>query len=490
MATQFFGIASLDFDPPKAKAIQSSAYYFHDDSVLYNNANQSILVYDGANQEQPLEETAIATVKTNIAQVHLGITFWVGGVSWLTQPLNSDVHVKGNVTLNVWMSSTDSMSLLDWSGYGGGLVDTDENGNAMWNNAPVYNYAHEKIISDNLQLYTISITNIDHVFPKGHKMGFVVGVGSTKQAWEVKVYFSSPDKASHAVMSYEDGGGGQTENGGVENLIMEGDLVANGRVSFHVPTISPNEFSLGFYDFDHHIRLMERDVHILCVYQTEVYEGKTYHYKITVTGENRIRCYVDQELLIDYTYALDTFDAPPWSDTFNDLAYTLSHTRHWYVGYVEVKNGILTLLPKPQPYDNTVRCLRFSVHPEERDKWKDYAVETYFMVINAPIEVLFRIFDDEHRIILYLDEGEVSIKRFYGLEAEKLGASESPITRGQWYHLRLEVKGQTFKVFINNEHVLTCEDSNLRLLTTGGVGVSVSAKCEAKFICGLLVNPI
>jgi len=284
-------------------------------------------------------------------------------------------------------------------------------------------------------------------------------------------------------------GGINLVEGDVENTIVEGDLVANGEATFYLPSISQNEFYFGLYDFDEHIRLMERDVHILAIYQSEIQVGRTYHYKVTLTGNNRIRCYVDYVLLIDYTYALDTFNTPPWSDDFNDLAYTLSHTRHWYVGYVNVENGVLTLLPKPAPHDNAIRCMRYSIRPSQRDKWKDYIVETTFMLIDAPIEIPFRIFDDEHREKLYIAQDiwdepparEVSVWQYYGTERIKLGEGEFSLYRNIWYDLRLEVRGETFTVYINNQLVMECEDSNPRLLTTGTVGVGVVPNCQAKF---------
>jgi hypothetical protein len=448
------------------------------------------LVFLGASKEPSDQSTNEIAIETNIKQSHLGIEFWVGGISWLTDPLESNFHIIGNITIEVWISSSKSLESLAWSGYGGGLVEIDENDNPIWNNAPTYHYTQGSILSIDPSKYTITINNLDHVFQKGNRIGFVVGIGATMRGWEAKIHFGSEKVAQALITKKQDWSEKPIIGCSDEAIIIEGQIEANGRVVFHIPSISSNEFSLGFYDFDFQIRLMEQDVHILCVYQTKVIQGKIYDYRITLSSNNRIKCYVDQKLLIDYTYALDTFDTPPWSDDFSDLHYTLSHTRHWYVGFVRVKNGILTLLPKPFPYDNTIRCMRYSIHPNERNKWKDYAAETYFMIVDAPIEVPFRIFDDEHREILYLSEDLVSIYRYYGLEIAKLGESFFPITRGSWHHLRLEVEGQTFRVYVDNQHILTCKDLNPRLLTTGSFGVGVAPNSTAKFIAGLIVFPI
>ena len=175
--------------------------YFHYSPENNLSKNQSIYVFSGASSLQPNKATATQIVlKTNIRFPYSGITAWIAYISWFTGPLQSDYHLKGTVDIEVWMNSVDSISLFGGSGYGAGVIDLDENTNLVWNTSLSYKFGVGKIISNNPSLYKFTIENVDHLFSKGHTLGFIIGIGSTKQAWEVNVYFDSPSMNSRAVI--------------------------------------------------------------------------------------------------------------------------------------------------------------------------------------------------------------------------------------------------------------------------------------------------
>ena len=175
--------------------------YFHNSPENNLSNNQSIYVFSGANSLQGNEVSVTQiTSKTNIQFVYSGIIVWIAGISWFTGSLQTDCHLKGSADIEVWMNSVDSISLIDWSGYGAAVIDLDENNNLAWNTSISYTFGYGKIISDNPSLYEFTIDNIDHVFSKGHRIGFIIGVGSTKQAWEVNIYFDSSSMNSLAII--------------------------------------------------------------------------------------------------------------------------------------------------------------------------------------------------------------------------------------------------------------------------------------------------
>lgn len=175
--------------------------YFHNSSENNLSNNQSIYVFSGTNslQSNEVSETQIVS-KTNIRFLYSGIIVWIAGISWFTGSLQTDCHLKGSADIEVWMNSVDSISLIDGSGYGAAVIDLDENNNLVWNTSISYTFGLGKMISDDPSLYKFAIDKIDHVFSQGHRIGFMIGVGSTKQAWEVKIYFDSSAMNSLAII--------------------------------------------------------------------------------------------------------------------------------------------------------------------------------------------------------------------------------------------------------------------------------------------------
>jgi len=195
----FFSQPTHAVNSPKESVTFTHHYY----SEIYHSENRSFFIYNGSDTQGPLRSSAFkCTFECQIKQVIQGITVWGGLVSWLTQPLDDDLHIVGDIVLKAWMSSTDDVGPWGSSGYIMGISEIDEGRNVTWSE---YDYRYSilgKAISDIPTEYNITL-NIDHVFKKGHKIGFGVGAGSTKKGWTVNVFFDSPDRNSRAIVPYE-----------------------------------------------------------------------------------------------------------------------------------------------------------------------------------------------------------------------------------------------------------------------------------------------
>lgn len=195
----FFSQPTHAVNSPKESVTFTHHYY----SEIYHSENRSFFIYNGSDTQGPLRSSAFkCTFECQIKQVIQGVTVWGGLVSWLTQPLDDDLHIVGDVVLKAWMSSTDDIGPWGSSGYVMGVSEIDEGRNVTWSE---YDYRYSilgKAISDIPTEYSITL-NIDHVFKKGHKIGFGVGAGSTKKGWTVNVFFDSPDRNSRAIVPYE-----------------------------------------------------------------------------------------------------------------------------------------------------------------------------------------------------------------------------------------------------------------------------------------------
>ncbi len=116
-------------------------FYFRGFSELYRNENGSILVFDGAYPESP-NSTDIRIVEfagnmRQEAQVLLSkVTVWIGGISWLSQPLALDIQFSGSVAFHVWLESDDPDPSA--SGIGIGLTVIDDQGATV--GEPEYSY--------------------------------------------------------------------------------------------------------------------------------------------------------------------------------------------------------------------------------------------------------------------------------------------------------------------------------------------------------------
>jgi len=177
--------------------------FFHDRAQIYRSENGSITVYDGADEEPPLDTEATVTglrceIMQQVPYSFFSVTAFVGVVSWVTQPLSQDYIVDGTVTVYIWLSSSDVNVAA--SGYAFGVTDLDEKNNVV--GEPFYNYIYNagKVISDEPTEYSLSM-RINHVFGAGRRLGFQVLIGSTTQGWSAYVHFDSPDRNSRAELS-------------------------------------------------------------------------------------------------------------------------------------------------------------------------------------------------------------------------------------------------------------------------------------------------
>lgn len=104
---------------------------FHMYSVVYSSSNSSIFVYNGADTNPPTYSlpptVAVSCSVRQSAQVWFSeIEAWVGGVSWITQPLAEEMTIRGNVSMTVWMSTSDTAPAA--SGYAFGISEVDSMG--------------------------------------------------------------------------------------------------------------------------------------------------------------------------------------------------------------------------------------------------------------------------------------------------------------------------------------------------------------------------
>ncbi len=172
---------------------------FHMYRSVYASSNSSILIYDGADENPPTYATArTAAVSCNIHQStrlwFALIDAWVGGVSWITQPLAADMTIQGNATMTVWMSSLDPVPIA--SGYAFGLTETDATGNPIGDQFYQYKYDIGSILSQSPTKYTLTFA-VNRTISKGHILAFFVIVGSTTEGWRYQAYFDSPNMDSN-----------------------------------------------------------------------------------------------------------------------------------------------------------------------------------------------------------------------------------------------------------------------------------------------------
>jgi hypothetical protein len=198
----FFGKHLATQGPTPILGDSSTVLFYHNHSETFRNENGSITVYDGADADPPLATEATTTVlKCNIMQQipysFYTVTGYVGMVSWMTPPLSEDYMVDGTVTIYIWLSSNDVN--VQGSGYAVAITDMDENENVVGDPFYKYFYNAGKVLSEQPTEYSLSV-NINHVFPKNHKLAFEAIVGSTTQGWTANVYFDSPDRNSRAVL--------------------------------------------------------------------------------------------------------------------------------------------------------------------------------------------------------------------------------------------------------------------------------------------------
>jgi hypothetical protein len=175
---------------------------FHMYSVVYAASNSSIFVYNGADLNSPTYSTAVTTqvfcrVRQSTQVWFADVDVWLGGVSWITQPLPDDVTIRGEARMVVWMSAPQQETIA--SGYAFGISEVDGTGNPIGEPAYQYYYSHGNVFGSSPTAFELSFT-VDRTFAKGHIIGFIVVVGSTSQDWQFQVYFDSADLNSFVAL--------------------------------------------------------------------------------------------------------------------------------------------------------------------------------------------------------------------------------------------------------------------------------------------------
>jgi hypothetical protein len=173
---------------------------FHMYRSIYRNSNSSVFIYNGADTNPPTYASAPNTLVScavhQSAQIWFtGIDAWLGGISWITQPLSEDLTIQGNVSMTVWMNTPDPAPIA--SGYAFGLTEADNTGNPIGNQFYQYTYGYRSILNQAPAPFTLTF-GVDQTFVKGNILSFFVIVGSTTKEWRYQVYFDSPDMNSSA----------------------------------------------------------------------------------------------------------------------------------------------------------------------------------------------------------------------------------------------------------------------------------------------------
>jgi hypothetical protein len=167
---------------------------FHMYRSIYRSLNSSVFIYSGADTNPPTYATAPNTLVScavhQSAQIWFtGVDAWLGGVSWITEPLSEDLRIQGNVSMTVWMNTPDPAPIA--SGYALGLTEVDNTGNPIGNQFYQYRYGYGSILSEAPAPFTLTFS-VNQTFVKSNILGFFVIVGSTTKEWRYRVYFDSP----------------------------------------------------------------------------------------------------------------------------------------------------------------------------------------------------------------------------------------------------------------------------------------------------------
>ena len=193
--TQFAQANAVDPQISQPSLVKMS---FHMYQPVYSNSNSSIFIYNGADTNPPTHTTAPTTTVScaihQSAQVWFaGVDAWLGGASWITQPLAEEMTIRGNVSMTVWMSTPDPAPVV--SGYALGLTEVDNMGNPIGDQFYQYRYDTGSVLSQSPAQFTLFF-DVNQTFAKGNILSFFVIVGSTTKGWHYQVYFDSPSMDS------------------------------------------------------------------------------------------------------------------------------------------------------------------------------------------------------------------------------------------------------------------------------------------------------
>ena len=194
---QLVKIASADDPTTEVNLFEMN---FHMYSLVYSNSNSSILIYNGADTNPPTYADPVTGQVSCSVRQSAQIWFaqadvWLGGVSWITQPLAEDVTIQGNVSMTVWMSTPDQETLA--SGYAFGLSEVDSMANPIGDPSYQYYYSLGSVLTPSRAPFQLAFT-VNRTFTKGNILGFFVIVGSATEGWRYQVYFDSPSINSFA----------------------------------------------------------------------------------------------------------------------------------------------------------------------------------------------------------------------------------------------------------------------------------------------------
>jgi len=181
---------------------------FHMHSLVFS-VSASVFIYDGADTGPPTYATPVTTPVScsssssefqqflpQSAQTRPSDSnVWFGGVSWVTQPLDEDLTIRGNASMTVWMSSSDTD--VAESGYVFGMSESDSIANIVGEPMYGYYYAKGSVLESTPSLRRLTFS-VDRTFTKGNLIAFFVAVWSTTKGWQYQVYFDSPAANSFA----------------------------------------------------------------------------------------------------------------------------------------------------------------------------------------------------------------------------------------------------------------------------------------------------
>jgi hypothetical protein len=171
-------------------------WYFHNNQVILRDNNGSFIAYDGVDGTMPSGSGSQVTLQSKITGNRDGWDYYSAVAIW-AKPLDTDLHVKGTVSITAYISSTFKLtSLFSGGSYGFGVVDIDENNNEVIDfvtEGPIA-IARNPFTKDPTQ-YSLTVP-VDYVFKKGHSIGFAVGFGATVEDFEATIYFDSANTNS------------------------------------------------------------------------------------------------------------------------------------------------------------------------------------------------------------------------------------------------------------------------------------------------------
>ncbi len=184
--------------------IVTQKFYFHNHEVIQKDNNGSFIAYNGADKNAPSGIGSQVTLQSQITGTRDGWSYYSAAAIWATR-LESDLHVKGTVTITAYLSSNFNLTgLFSGGSYGFGVVDIDENNNEVTefiSEGPI-SIGRNPFTKESAQ-YSLSVS-VDYTFKKGHAIGFAVGFGATTKGFDATIYFDSPATNSAATVPLEE----------------------------------------------------------------------------------------------------------------------------------------------------------------------------------------------------------------------------------------------------------------------------------------------